>query len=52
MTLTEAELMRAICAGLDCPLPPLVTAHPLAPTDLETAGVGRERDVLNEYPGT
>jgi Zn-dependent protease with chaperone function len=46
MTLTEAELMRAICAGLDCPLPPLMTAHPLAPTDLETADVGTERDVL------
>jgi Zn-dependent protease with chaperone function len=37
MTLIEAELMRAICAGLDCPLPPLITDNPLAPTDLVTA---------------
>lgn len=34
MTLAEAELMRAICAGLDCPLPPLITSNPVAPTDL------------------
>jgi hypothetical protein len=23
LTLSEAELLRAICASLDCPLPPL-----------------------------
>jgi Zn-dependent protease with chaperone function len=34
MTVVEAELMRAICAGLDCPLPPLITANRLAPTEL------------------
>ncbi|MEX2126274.1 MAG: M48 family metallopeptidase [Woeseia sp.] len=37
MTLTEAELLRAICAALDCPLPPLITDNPLAPTDLRTS---------------
>jgi Zn-dependent protease with chaperone function len=35
MTVEEAELMRAVCAGLDCPLPPLITSNPLAPTELE-----------------
>ncbi|HWM27014.1 MAG TPA: hypothetical protein VNQ14_01050, partial [Woeseiaceae bacterium] len=36
LTLAEAELMRAICAGLDCPLPPLITENPLAPTELRS----------------
>jgi Zn-dependent protease with chaperone function len=40
LTLAEAELMRAICAGLDCPLPPLITEHPLAPTELRTRAPG------------
>jgi Zn-dependent protease with chaperone function len=30
MTVIEAELMRAICASLDCPLPPLLTANHIA----------------------
>ena len=42
MTLIEAELMRAICAGLDCPLPPLITDNPLAPTEL-AAATGRQK---------
>ena len=46
MTLPEAELSRAICASLDCPLPPLITDNPPAPTEL------RERTTLvrNEEP--
>ncbi|MGH8167797.1 MAG: peptidase M48, partial [Woeseiaceae bacterium] len=42
LTLAEAELMRAICAGLDCPLPPLITENPLAPTELRTSVVSDE----------
>jgi len=34
MTVIEAELMRAVCASLDCPLPPLLTANRLAPAEL------------------
>lgn len=30
LNLTEAELLRAICASLDCPLPPLITTTPPA----------------------
>ena len=46
MTVIEAELMRAICAGLDCPLPPLITTNPLAPTDLGAGATDRrEREV-------
>jgi Zn-dependent protease with chaperone function len=44
MTVTEAELMRAICAGLDCPLPPLITTNPLAPTHLAAGDERRERE--------
>ncbi|MEO0365253.1 MAG: M48 family metallopeptidase [Pseudomonadota bacterium] len=29
VTLEEAELMRLICAALDCPLPPVITALPV-----------------------
>ncbi|MEL7023399.1 MAG: M48 family metallopeptidase [Pseudomonadota bacterium] len=29
VTLEEAELMRLICAALDCPLPPVITAPPV-----------------------
>ena len=28
LTTTEAELLRAICASLDCPLPPILQAGP------------------------
>lgn len=31
LRLTEAELLRAICATLDCPLPPLITSGTMAP---------------------
>jgi hypothetical protein len=34
MTVIEAELMRAVCASLDCPLPPLLTANHIAPAEL------------------
>jgi hypothetical protein len=34
MTVIEGELMRAVCASLDCPLPPLLTANRLAPAEL------------------
>lgn len=27
LTVTEAELLRAICASLDCPLPPILAVH-------------------------
>jgi len=27
LTLTEAELLRAVCASLDCPLPPILSAQ-------------------------
>jgi hypothetical protein len=30
MTVIEAELMRAVCASLDCPLPPLFTSNRFA----------------------
>ena len=30
LTLTEAELLRAICASLDCPLPPILSSLPTA----------------------
>jgi Zn-dependent protease with chaperone function len=31
LTLAEAELLRAICASLDCPLPPLLADNPINP---------------------
>jgi Zn-dependent protease with chaperone function len=31
LTLTEAELLRAICASLDCPLPPLLAENSISP---------------------
>jgi Zn-dependent protease with chaperone function len=31
LTLAEAELLRAVCATLECPLPPLLAATPVAP---------------------
>ena len=34
LTVVESELMRAICASLDCPLPPLLIENPIAPTKL------------------
>ncbi|MEX2496919.1 MAG: M48 family metallopeptidase [Woeseia sp.] len=34
LTLAEAELLRAICASLQCPLPPLVHQNPPAPARL------------------
>jgi hypothetical protein len=37
LTLTEAELLRAVCASLDCPLPPvLAAAPPDLPAELPT----------------
>jgi Zn-dependent protease with chaperone function len=30
LSVTEAELIRAICASLDCPLPPILVEHPIA----------------------
>ena len=27
LTLREAELLRTICATLDCPLPPVISMH-------------------------
>ena len=43
MTVIEAELMRAICASLDLPLPPLLTANRLAPAELGS-GSGRRAE--------
>jgi hypothetical protein len=34
MTVIEAELMRAICASLGCPLPPLLAENRLPPVEL------------------
>lgn len=37
ISVTEIEVLRAICAALDCPLPPLASAHtpaPAIPTDI------------------
>jgi Zn-dependent protease with chaperone function len=34
LTIVESELMRAVCASLDCPLPPLLIDNPIAPTNL------------------
>jgi Zn-dependent protease with chaperone function len=31
LALSEAELLRAICAALDCPMPPLLAENPVAP---------------------
>jgi len=46
LTVVESELMRAICAGLDCPLPPLLIENPIAPTQLGKPGEqARPRDV-------
>ena len=41
MTVIEAELMRAVCASLDCPLPPLLTANRLAPSELGSVSARR-----------
>ena len=30
LSVTEAELIRAICASLDCPLPPILVENPIA----------------------
>jgi hypothetical protein len=30
LALTEAELIRAICASLNCPLPPILVDNPVA----------------------
>jgi hypothetical protein len=45
---TEAELLRAICASLDCPLPPLITDNPLAPAELTADAAGLRNE---ELPG-
>ncbi|MDX1499249.1 MAG: hypothetical protein R3176_05100, partial [Woeseiaceae bacterium] len=37
LTVAEAELLRAVCATLDCPLPPIVTAKRRAAEDREAA---------------
>jgi Zn-dependent protease with chaperone function len=46
LTVAESELLRAVCAAVHCPLPPLITADsaPLSALDrgLETAGRGSE----------
>jgi hypothetical protein len=34
MTVIEAELMRAICASLGCPLPPLLANNGVLPVEL------------------
>jgi Zn-dependent protease with chaperone function len=48
LTVVESELMRAICAGLDCPLPPLLIDHPIAPTPIgERSDQARHRDVAD-----
>jgi Zn-dependent protease with chaperone function len=44
MTVIEAELMRAVCASLDCPLPPLLTSNRLAPAELGSVS-GRRAEV-------
>lgn len=37
LNLAEAELLRAVCASLDCPLPPLLAATPVGGTIVSTA---------------
>ena len=38
LTVVESELMRAVCASLDCPLPPLLADNPIAPALLGQPG--------------
>jgi hypothetical protein len=49
MSVIEAELLRAVCAGLDCPLPPLITANPTAPTELGGSPGGAHRQTPNAH---
>ena len=45
LTIVESELMRAVCASLDCPLPPLLIENPIAPTTLSEQSPS-QRDVV------
>ncbi len=50
LTLGEAELLRAICASLHCPLPPLmakVQRDPPAEPQAQSVAVGVQRDSAN-----
>jgi Zn-dependent protease with chaperone function len=46
MSVVEAELMRAVCASFDCPLPPFVAVNPPAPAQpAAVSGIGGRPDM-------